>query len=153
MAGADSSQPKSLWVPWADKNSQPSGFISEFSNNLTFVTIRGAGYQIGQFQPQRLHLIFSSFVTSTNNRSNGVKVDSALLTALIATAGTFLFLIVIVVGVFINYSKSATVKARAREVVDGSAGVEDTDENNNQNRCSGINLTSIRSSTVSIDEK
>jgi hypothetical protein len=96
-----------------------------------------------------------------SNGGSGTTVDATLLTALVATAGTFLFLIVIAGGVFIHYSKSATVKARAREVVDGSVGVEEAEDvnsssNNSSSRrheSSGISLTTIQSSSIATVEK
>lgn len=143
LAGAASAESQTLWAPWTDKDMQPSGFVSAFPNNVTFVTVRGAGLEIGQFQPQRLHLVFSSFVAGAGGGgSGGATVDATLLTALVATAGTFLFLVVLAGGVFIHYSKSATAKARAREVVDGSAGTDDADDVNSTRR-GEISLTDI----------
>ncbi|KAL2460224.1 Serine carboxypeptidase-like 40 [Abeliophyllum distichum] len=51
---------KTPWYPW-DSQGEVGGYVVEYQN-VTFVTIRGAGHFVPSYQPERALIIFSSFL-------------------------------------------------------------------------------------------
>lgn len=54
---------KSPWYPWYLQG-QVGGYVVGYEN-VTFVTIRGAGHFVPSYQPERALAFFSSFINGT----------------------------------------------------------------------------------------
>ncbi|PIA46405.1 hypothetical protein AQUCO_01500147v1, partial [Aquilegia coerulea] len=52
---------KTDWYAWYNAPKEVGGFVVEYEN-LTFVTVRGAGHFVPSYQPNRAFTIFSSFL-------------------------------------------------------------------------------------------
>ena len=52
------------WHPWLS-DSQVAGYATIFNDNFSFITVRGAGHMVPQFQPTYAWTMFQNFVTNT----------------------------------------------------------------------------------------
>lgn len=49
------------WRPWYVSN-QVAGYVTEYENDFTFITIKGAGHMVPQYQPEFAYAFFSRFL-------------------------------------------------------------------------------------------
>ncbi|KAL3651665.1 hypothetical protein CASFOL_004667 [Castilleja foliolosa] len=54
----------SQWRPWYLKN-EVGGYIQEYEDNFTFVTVRDAGHQVPTYQPKRALALIQHFLAGT----------------------------------------------------------------------------------------
>ncbi len=50
------------WSPWLFNNGQVGGYLTVFTSNFMFATVRGAGHMVPQTQPQAALSLFAQFV-------------------------------------------------------------------------------------------
>ncbi|KAF5190342.1 Carboxypeptidase [Thalictrum thalictroides] len=55
---------KTEWYPWYNSPKEVGGFAVEYEN-VTYVTVRGAGHFVPSYQPSRAYTMFSSFLQGT----------------------------------------------------------------------------------------
>ena len=59
----------SAWRPWVDGGNQLQlgGFTQQYEDGLlTFATVRDAGHEVPQYQPERGLRLFESFISTGN---------------------------------------------------------------------------------------
>ncbi|XP_065871924.1 serine carboxypeptidase-like 40 [Euphorbia lathyris] len=56
---------KAEWYAWFS-NGEVGGYAEEYTGNLTFATVRGAGHEVPYYQPGRALTIFQSFISGTS---------------------------------------------------------------------------------------
>jgi len=57
----------SAWRPWVDSGNQLGGFTQQYEDGLlTFATVRDAGHEVPQYQPERGLRLFESFISTGN---------------------------------------------------------------------------------------
>ena len=39
------------WSPWTTRGGSVGGYVTQYVNNFTFITVRGAGHMVPQTQP------------------------------------------------------------------------------------------------------
>nr|XP_012466002.1 unnamed protein product [Gossypium raimondii] len=49
------------WRPWI-YNGQVSGYLQGYENNLTFLTIKGAGHTVPEYKPQEALFFYTKFL-------------------------------------------------------------------------------------------
>jgi serine carboxypeptidase-like clade 1 len=52
------------WTAWMMDPQWVGGYITEFANNFTFITVRGAGHMAPQYEPPAAWTFFSRFINN-----------------------------------------------------------------------------------------
>ncbi|XP_065188842.1 uncharacterized protein LOC135819544 [Sycon ciliatum] len=55
----------SKWQPWLTDDAQVGGYLTKYSKDFSFITVRGAGHMVPQFKPQAAFEMFQRFLTNT----------------------------------------------------------------------------------------
>jgi len=50
------------WHPWYTSQQQVGGYVTEYTNGFTFLTVTGAGHMVPQFTPNKAFDMFSRFI-------------------------------------------------------------------------------------------